>query len=164
MSLTKQVDLILDQHGKYENLVTIIEANAYQVGLLDACKRRADERGLVYNLQPHYTSRVNKPDPELGVQSMSALFENGLVHIPWGDAHSMRKMSIFVDELVQYPSGRTTDTVMAFWFAYRTAQQGMNTMKTVNRLHDGRNKEFWRGATWRRVLKNPYYDREQTPA
>lgn len=158
MSLTQQVDLILSQHEKYENFVSRIEANSYQAGLLDACERRMKEEGQAFNLEPHYTTRMNKPDPELGVQSMSPVFENGQVHIPQGNPESKRKMNIFLDELIQYPSGRTTDTVMAFWFAWRAAQQGQNRMKTVNRLHDGKNKDFWRGQTRRRVLKNPYYE------
>jgi tRNA G10 N-methylase Trm11 len=81
-----------------------------------------------------------------------------MVHIPYGNPESMKKMQILVDELIQYPSGRTTDTVMAFWFAWRAAQQGLNRMRVVNRLHDGENKAFWRKASKRRTLKNPYYE------
>jgi len=158
MSLPQQVELILSQHDRYETFVSRVEANSYQAGLLDECNRRMTESGKRFKIEPHYTTRVNKPDPELGVLSMAPVFENGEVHIPWSNPESMRKMQILVDELVQYPSGRTTDTCMAFWFAWRAAQERMPLFKSVNRLHDGPNKHFWRQQTKRRTLKNPYYD------
>jgi phage terminase large subunit-like protein len=157
MSLPQQVELILSQHQLYDTFVSRVEANSYQAGLLDACEREMKEQGVAFKIEPHYTTRTNKPDPELGVQSMSRVFENGEVHIPWGNPESMRKMGQFVDELIQYPSGRTTDTVMAFWFAWRACQERMPLFKTFNRLHDGANKEFWRRQTKRRTIKNPYY-------
>ena len=76
----------------------------------------------------------------------------------------MRKMSVFVDELIQYPSGRTTDTVMAFWFAWRAAQEGQNRLGTANRLYKGAHKKFWEQARPRRMLKNPYYDKQPVEA
>jgi phage terminase large subunit-like protein len=158
MSLPQQVELILNQHERYENFISIVEANSYQAGLLDACQNKMKEAGVAHKIEPHYTGRTNKPDPELGVGAMSPVFENGMVHIPWGNPESMRKMEIFADELVQYPSGRTTDTVMAFWFAWRAAQHGVNRMRTFNRLHDGANKRFWEKTSRRRTLKNPYFE------
>jgi hypothetical protein len=88
---------------------------------------------------------------------MGPWFENGLFHIPNGNPESRRKMKQIVDELIMYPSGRTTDTVMALWFAWRAAQMGLNRMRTVNRLHNGAHKEFWKQQTKRRTLRNPYY-------
>jgi hypothetical protein len=158
MSLPQQVELILSQHEKYDTFVSRVEANSYQAGLLDECQRRLGERGQAMKIEPHYTTRTNKPDPELGVQSMSPIFENGTVHIPWANPESMSKMRILVDELVQYPSGRTTDTCMAFWFAWRAAQERMPTYRSFNRLHDGPNKRFWEQRTPRRTIKNPYYE------
>ena len=157
MSLIQQVETILGQHKRYDAFISRIEANSYQAGLLDACTHRMHETGLSLKIEPHYTTRTNKPDPELGVQRMGPMFENGVVHIPWGNPESMRKMQILVDELVQYPSGRTSDTVMALWFAWLAAQERMPQHGTFNRLRQGPNKEFWKKTTSRRIVPNPYY-------
>jgi hypothetical protein len=153
MTLPQQVELILNKHRHYDNYLSVIEANAYQVGLYEEIKRRMDEAGVAYNIKPHYTSRMNKPDPELGVQSMAPWFENGKVHIPWGNPESQRKMQILVDELVQYP-GRTTDTVMALWMAYKWAHD------TAPRFQSGyyvKKPLFSRYHERKRYAKNPYY-------
>lgn len=160
-TLPQQVELIINKHEEYNAFVTMVETNAYQQGLLDELTRRGREEGRPIKVEPHYTSAQTKPDPELGIPSMSTYFENGLVHIPYGNPESMRKMQVFIDELVQYPSAQTTDTVMAFWFAYRKAKEGLNRMRPANRLYQGPRKDFWRQTMGpRRVLLNPYYIRD----
>lgn len=155
MTLPQQCEHILATHQQYDLFRTIIEANAYQIGLYDELQRRMEESGVLLQMDPHYTNRTNKPDPELGVNAMSPWFENGLVHIPWGNPESQRKMGQFVDELIQYP-GRTTDTVMACWFAWKCLQESAPKFKTSNYLRQS-------GSAWkslgarRKVIKNPYY-------
>ena len=156
MTLPQQVELLIGQHEKYGNHVSVVEANAYQAGLLEEIKRRLDEQGKALNFQPHYTSRMNKPDPELGVQAMAPWFEDGKVHIPWGNPSSQRKMQILVDELVQYP-GRTTDTVMALWFAWRTAQESAPRFQS----HHYIKKPLWNRANRGRFVRNPHYERTE---
>src|SRR5207244_2471850 len=107
MTLPQQVDLILQKHEEYKLFKTIIESNSYQAGLYQAVQHKMDETGQLFPVEPHYTNRTNKPDPEVGVASMSTWFEKGAVHIPWGDAHSQRRMQQFVDELIMYPDSRT---------------------------------------------------------
>lgn len=158
MTLPQQVDLVLERHEKYGASKSIVEANSYQVGLYQAIELKMEERGLAYDIAPHYTSRVNKPDPEVGVGAMSPWFEKGLVHIPWGDAHSQRVMQDFVDELVQYPDGRTSDTVMSFWFGWKFLQESAPKYESFNRLDAGRSA--WGKNQPRfgvRVVQNPYY-------
>ena len=125
---------------------------------MDVIKERMEESGRVFRVEPHLTSRVNKVDPEIGVARMAPWFENGLVHIPMGNPESMRKMQQLVDELLEYP-GRTTDCVMALWFAWLAAMENANTMRSINRLH--KPSTYWgRKAVGRRVVKNPFYDRQ----
>lgn len=155
MTLPQQVDLIIQKHEEYENTASIIEANAYQMGLYQAVKQKLDEQGMALNVQPHYTSRTNKPDPETGVQAMAPWFEDGKVHIPWGNASSQRRMAILVDELIQFP-GRTTDTVMAFWFAWRHAME----MAPRFQSHHYIKKPLFSRQNRGRYLKNPYYTRD----
>lgn len=156
MALPRQADTILELHDRYDVSVSMVEANSYQGGLHQLIDERQNQRGIALRVEPHYTTRTNKPDPESGVQAMSPWFENGKVHIPWGNQESRRKMQQFVDELIQYP-GRTTDTVMAFWFAWRCAREQAPRFKSHNRLQ--KNAPLWHRRLGRRHVTNPYYDR-----
>lgn len=159
-TLPQQVELLINQHRKYQASKTLIESNSFQIGLHQAAQLEMDKQGIQFVMEPHYTNRTNKPDPELGVQAMAPWFEKGAVHIPWGDTHSQRKMRTFVDELVQYPDGRTTDTVMSFWFAWRDLQITAPLFKSFNRLDTTRTT--WGSRAPRmgsRVVQNPYYAR-----
>ncbi len=121
---------------------------------MQAIEQKTIEQGLALRIGPHYTNKENKPDPELGVQSMSPWFERGAVHIPWGDAHSQRKMAQLVEELIMYP-GRTTDCVMAFWFAHRALQIASPKFESYNRLT--KEAPLWNRQLSRRVIRNPAY-------
>jgi hypothetical protein len=158
MTLPQQVDKIIEMHEHYDLLATSVEANSYQMGLQQAIEQKMEEQGLAHRIEPHYTSRTNKPDPETGVQAMVRWFENGWVHIPWGSPESRRKMQLLVDELIQYP-GRTTDTVMAFWMAWRQAQVTAPKYQAFNRLV--RSGSQWGKRTSRRTIANPHYIRDE---
>jgi len=157
MSLPQQVDLIIDKHQSYKAFKSVVEANSYQMGLWQAIKQKMDERGIALKIDPHYTNRSNKPDPETGVQAMAPWFENGKFHIPWGNPESQRKMKQLVDELIMYP-GRTTDTVMALWMAWRQAQEQTPVYSSFNRL----TKRMPWDAVQRpkRAWVNPYFVKE----
>lgn len=158
LTLPQQVDLIIRKHEDYDLFESIVEANAYQAGLLQAIKQKLDEQGKALRVNPHYTTRTNKPDPELGAHAMSRWFENGQVHIPWGDEHSKRKMQQLVDELIQFP-GKYTDTVMAMWMAWRSAQETGPRFESSNYLKKRAPK--WEHRTRRRRILNPYYLRTE---
>lgn len=157
LTLPQQVELILQKHEQYGCMSSWIEANSYQLGLYQAIKDKMDERDVAYRIDPHYTTRTNKPDPEIGVHRMAPWFENGKVHIPWGNQESQRKMRQLVDELVQYPSGRFSDSVMATWIAWLAADVAAPRFQSYNRL---RKKPFWAKTTSRRTVRNPYYDQK----
>lgn len=154
-TLPQQVELILSKHREYRLLSSQVEANSYQAGLFQAVEQKMRETGVALKIDPHYTNRVNKPDPELGVQSMAPWFERGQVHIPWADAYSQRKMKQLVDELIMFPDGRTSDTVMAFWFAWRALEVAAPRWTSVNRLE--RDAPLWNKRLNRRVIRNPAY-------
>lgn len=165
MTLPQQIDLILERHQKYNAVKSAVEANAYQRGLYQAIQQRMEEQGLAYNIVPHITHAFNKQDTEIGVQAMAPWFELGKVHIPWGDSASRKRMQVFVDELVTYPKGRTTDTVMAFWMAWLQADQTAPKYRSFVRNipvftgtppRHGRNR-----SPWTTVIKNPFYERDQ---
>jgi hypothetical protein len=153
----QQVELILRKHQQYGLLMSVVEANTLQIGLHESLQQKMDDLGVAYAIEPHYTTRHNKPDPELGVQAMAPWFEQGKVHIPWGDAHSQRVMQLFIDELVQYPDGRTSDTVMAFWFAWLQLQGSATQAASWNRVEAGRTALGRGPLLGRRVIQNPVY-------
>lgn len=154
MTLPQQADMILAKHEDWKLLESRVEGNAYQAGLVDVLKTVMDQRGIAVAIREHLTSRENKTDPEIGVRGMAPWFEQGKVHIPWGDAHSRKRMGQLVDELVQFPSGRTTDTVMAFWFAWLGAKDAAGGMRSFNRI-----KQPWAAPRRGRFVQNPYYVR-----
>lgn len=162
MTLPQQVNLILDQHQKYSAMKSLVEANIFQAGLVQQVKDKMLEQGLSFNVEPHHTTRVNKPDPDQGVMSMGTMVEQGRLHIPWKDAASRTRMQVLVDEMVQYTgvkSSKTTDTVMALWFAWRAANTTAPRYATINRL-DNQTPFKWpavRGG-WGMPIRNPAYD------
>lgn len=96
----------------------IVEENAAQRFMLqyDVVKRWQRQTGV--SIIRHNTGR-NKADAELGVQSVANHFRYGRVRLPYKHSilnHSRRAVEQFVKEHVQYPRGRTDDTVMAYWF------------------------------------------------
>ncbi len=163
LTMPQQVDLIIQQHQKYDAWATIVEINGFQKGLEDAVNMKVNDLGLSYNILPHTTSRNTKPDPEIGVASMSRMVAQGQLHIPWKDQYSRTVMQQLVDELVEYP-GRTTDTVMALWFAWKALQEQGPRYPSYNRLERPRPSIYARGAG-RRTVQNPAYaTRSAAPA
>lgn len=157
MTLPQQVDLAIVKHQHYDLFETNIEANSYQLGLFQAIKSKMDDLQIALKMEPHYTSRINKPDPEMGVASMARFFENGWFHIPWGNPESRRKMQQLVDELVQFPAGKYSDTVMALWIAWRRAQEGVPRFSSFSYLP--KVAPTLARRTRRRTVLNPYYER-----
>lgn len=155
-TMPQQVELVIQQHQAYDLWATVIEVNGYQAGLEQAVNMKLNEQGMSYNIIGHHTSKLNKPDPEIGVSGMSRMVENGMLHIPYGDVHSRGKMQQLIDELVQWPGGRTTDTVMALWFAWKQAQEAAPRFKSYNRLHEP-TKSVWSQRASRRTVSNPAY-------
>lgn len=94
----------------------IVESNAAQRFLLqyDHVRRWQALRGV--NVVPHATHR-NKSDPKFGVQTLAPHYEFGRVRLPGRVLDGSRRTSMkLVDELVDWPNGRSDDCVMAHWF------------------------------------------------
>lgn len=158
MTLPQQVNTVLESHERYSLELSKVEANSYQGGLFQAIEQKMKDRGVAYRVEPHYTTRTNKPDPEIGVAAMAPYFERGMVHIPWGDQYSQRRMRQLVDELIMFP-GKYTDTVMALWFAWIAAQEEAPKFRSFNRLE--RKGSLYGRVGGRRKVLNPYYDRSE---
>lgn len=151
----QQVDTIISKHEQYDAFATVIEVNGYQLGLKEAVEKQLFDTGFTYMMLPHHTSRHTKPDPELGIGSMSRMVQNGQLHIPWRDQYSRTTMLQLVSELEEYP-GRYTDTVMSLWFAWKSLQEQGPRYASYNRLERPKPSIFVRGAG-RRSVQNPAY-------
>ena len=157
MTGPRQADFIIQQHLEYDLTCTMVESNGFQLGLNQFVKERLDRRGLALKIEPHHTGQ-NKIDPEVGVEALSPIVENGMLHIPWGDEHSRRKMRQLVLEMEEYP-GRTYDTVMALWLAWRASVEGAPRYQSFNRLPSAGIVLNRRFVPWgQRYVANPYYE------
>jgi hypothetical protein len=155
LTMPQQVDLVIMKHEEYDLFASVIEINGYQMGLKETVDKVVAEQGLSFNILPHHTTRNTKPDPELGVTSMKRMVANGQLHIPWGDQYSRTTMMQLVHELEEFP-GRTTDTVMALWFAWKALQEQGPRYTSYNRLERPRMSYHAKGAG-RRSVQNPAY-------
>lgn len=161
LTMPQQVDLIIQKHQEYDAFASVIEVNGYQLGLEQAVNMKVNDLGLSFNILPHHTSRNTKPDPEIGIGSMSRMVAQGQLHIPWQDQYSRTIMQQLVDEMVQYP-GRTTDTVLALWFAWKALQEQGPRYESFNRLVKPKRPAYAPGAG-RRTVQNPAYAHRTAP-
>jgi hypothetical protein len=76
---------------------------------------RLTNRGV--RVVPHITTGHNKWDPNFGVESMGPLFYNRSISTPAGDLGSRNRLRVLEDQLSTFPMGRSSDLVMALWFA-----------------------------------------------
>jgi len=65
---------------------------------------------------PHHTGS-NKWDPNFGVESMSPLYDNELISLPWGDEKTRRQVKVLIDQLLLFGNTTVFDLVMSTWFA-----------------------------------------------
>jgi hypothetical protein len=93
----------------------IFEINAAQRWFLSQpqVQRWIDVTGI--QIIPHTTS-ANKADPKFGVESLSVLFRDGAIRLPWSGPSTQMKVKPFIDEHLRYPESDTDDNVMADWF------------------------------------------------
>lgn len=93
----------------------IFEINAAQRWFLSQphVQRWIDVTGV--QIIPHTTS-ANKADPKFGVESLSVLFRDGFIRLPWSGPSTQMKMKPFIDEHLRYPESDTDDNVMSDWF------------------------------------------------
>ena len=118
-----------------------VESNSYQEALSIAL---ANEGVPVTS----YHTGKEKFDPEVGVNSIATIMENGKLVIPSDptDARTVMLASKLANEMRAFPDGHTGDSLMALWFAYSEVvklmggrliypQLQMNTIKETPPIH-----------------------------
>lgn len=86
-----------------------VENNSVQLWLIQDMERQLPMIGMM-------TGR-NKLHLIEGVPGLSVLVERQKLNIPWGNETTRQIAMPFVEELKNYPRGRTDDTIMAWWVA-----------------------------------------------
>ena len=71
------------------------------------------------------TGVENKPDPIIGLTSISPIMNALLIDLPYGDGIARQNIDdFFAQELSQHPMSSTTDRLMALWFFILKANEG----------------------------------------
>lgn len=106
--------LIISEYNKYRKYVSVvmIEKNAFGQLHLLSLQQSSD-----LPLKAHLTTAGAKSSPWTGVPSLSALFENGKIVLPYRDQESQRAVDILCQELFGLGKERHDDTVMSLWIA-----------------------------------------------
>ena len=71
-----------------------------------------------------YHTGGEKNDPDIGVNSLAILLENGRLVLPYNneDPRTIQIMSRLMNEMRAFPDGHTGDILMSLWFAYSEAR------------------------------------------
>lgn len=139
-------------YEKYDCLEWVIENNAMQGGI----KQELDEflylNGYNFRTTPHFTSKHNKIDPEIGLQNLPPIVINSNLSIPYGDSFSKILVAPFVEELLKYPAYMYKDLIMAWWFY--TLRKKTCMKRREARFIDNPYSPYETNQKW---VKNPAY-------
>lgn len=97
----------------------VVEINAAQRWLLTQPHVQRWQSNTGVTLVPHSTG-INKNDPEYGLETLGAWYKHGRIRIPYGGPAAKLAMDPLIKEALNYPNGKTTDTLMMTWFATLT--------------------------------------------
>ena len=121
------VGAIVEQWTKHKWRFAYVENNGFQRAVVDALDK--DHKSLP--VLGFTTTASGKFDERVGLPGLAVAFEKGNFAIPAArfdretgllpnDDDSA--LAIFMGEVRSHPGGEWSDTVMAFWFAYRAAE------------------------------------------
>jgi phage terminase large subunit-like protein len=112
------MDVIIDAAQRYDPVCIMVENNAYQQSMIDFLEATGKE------LPVHgYRTGAQKLDLQTGVPAVAPLFGRELFKYPVNIAHIDSGCDCtfcqWLEELKMFPSGKTSDTVMAMWLSER---------------------------------------------
>ena len=117
------VDEFIRLVNKYGARLGVIENNAAQQWLLQSRVLRAF-RESGHRVEGFHTSGEKKVDPDTGLDSLAPITQARLITFPYGDERSRRAVDeFFVQEAIPSPQSKTTDRLMALWFAVHKARE-----------------------------------------
>lgn len=131
MGFTKTVDAICGEFRRHKWRKAYVENNGYQRIVEEA----VDEELKDVPLAGFHTSPTGKANEQIGLPGLSVAFSKGTFAIPAAhfplQGDDLSSLSIVMGELQSHPGGDFTDTVMALWFAYRAAIEGMSNTEDL---------------------------------
>src|SRR5579859_2273919 len=118
----EQLDLIQGFVVKYRPNLLIVEFDSQQKGLGNDERLRAMSMRHGFSIRPHLT-RNKKMDEVFGVASMDQSFKKGDIRIPYGDQHTIDRVTPLLTQLRSWrpdikTAKLTQDLVMALWFLH----------------------------------------------
>lgn len=113
---------IANMWKKHKFQMMFVESNQYQVAVVQALEDDYPE----IPVEGHHTSASSKASEEIGLPALNVAFERGHFAIPAArfpiPPEEESNLSAFMVELREYPSGETSDTLIAFWLAWRASR------------------------------------------
>lgn len=147
-------DVIKEWDELYDCKSWVVERNGYQEAILQDGEiiKYCQENGV--HLEPHFTSGHNKFDPHFGVTKQLELFGKNLIDLPWGDAATVAKVQVAIQQWVNFEpdTRKKTDLVMAGWLpenTFRRFRRNQNRKAKVN--YEQTSYDDGIGSTYERV-------------
>jgi hypothetical protein len=142
-----QVDIVL-QHAKDYDSRVVLETNNVQSAWAAVLRQEAQRRGTSITITGHTTTLQKKVDPQLGVEAMTAMIENGQLRLPYRSAQDKKSVDELIEEFIYWGFYPTDDILMAFWFAWRALER-ISRSKVVVPVEDKPKAPFrFMGNRW----------------
>jgi hypothetical protein len=122
-----QTKVILDHVKRYGSRIAL-ETNNVQAVYAGVLRKEAQRLGMTISISGHWTTKKAKLDPNLGIEAMQPLVENGKLHLPYFSPSDRRKVDELLEEFVNWNVYPTKDIAMSFWFAWRVLTRSLKAM------------------------------------
>ncbi len=127
-------NLIQEWFFKYDLRHWVIEENAFQTAIRQdrGLRKFAQAHGI--HLEGHVTTTQNKWDETYGVTTMSPMFDEGVISLPYLHPQDQGKTDAYIKQLLNFASDLTptgkrrriaSDLVMASWFPLKVWRRKM---------------------------------------
>jgi hypothetical protein len=114
LGITPQLQLAEATLRRYGANLKIVIVEANQAQRWFASSLLSETKGDL-PIKKHVTGKGVRVDVYEGIPSLTALFEAGMIELPYGDERSRTFVDVFVNELHGLGVERHDDTVLAFW-------------------------------------------------
>lgn len=124
MGFNDTMKVIEEEYHKHGWRMCFVESNQYQIAVTQALSDK-DKNMPVKGFQTH---AFNKHHEAIGLPGLNVAIEKGAFGIPAAkmplSADDTSPLGIWYNELANHPGAGFSDTIMAFWFAWRAALEG----------------------------------------
>ena len=119
---------LIEMYNDIQPIAAVVENNFYQQAIIDWLE---DLEGIDMNIEPFTTGAQQKRSLDFGVPAMATDFQNGRWMVPMEDDEfdwELEKgcgcsICIWIEELLQYPYGTYSDTVLACYLAVQGSKK-----------------------------------------